>query len=175
MKALASRLAASVSPVDFIALYGELGAGKTTFAQGLLPALGVAEAVTSPTYGLVHGYAAGARKVNHCDFYRLNPGEEEETGFHEMCAESIVAAEWPEAIRAVLPQDRLQVRIEGEGSSRQISLEGFGAWEKKLARFREIEPSWPGTAGARRTAPPSGATPRRACFPGLSATPEPRC
>jgi tRNA threonylcarbamoyl adenosine modification protein YjeE len=139
MKALASRLAALVSPVDFIALYGELGAGKTTFAQGLLPALGVVEAVTSPTYGLVHSYAAGARKVNHCDFYRLNPGDEEETGFHEMCDSSIVVAEWPETIQAVLPASRLEVRIEGDGSSRLVSLKGFGAWEKKLARFREIE------------------------------------
>ncbi len=139
MKALASRLAALISPVDFIALYGELGAGKTTFAQGLLPALGVTEAVTSPTYGLVHSYVAGARKVNHCDFYRLSPGDEEETGFHEMCAGSIVVAEWPEAIQAVLPASRLEVRIEGEGDTRRISLAGFGAWEKKLARFREIE------------------------------------
>jgi tRNA threonylcarbamoyl adenosine modification protein YjeE len=139
MKALASRLAALVSPVDFIALYGELGAGKTTFAQGLLPALGVTEAVTSPTYGLVHSYAAGARKVNHCDFYRLSPGEEEETGFHEICANSAVVAEWPEAIQAVLPANRLEVRIEGDGDARRVSLAGFGAWEKKLKRFREIE------------------------------------
>ncbi len=58
MKALASRLAAYVSRVDFIALRGELGAGKTTFAQGLLPALGATGAVTSPTYGIVHSYAA---------------------------------------------------------------------------------------------------------------------
>ncbi len=139
MKALASRLAALVSPVDFIALYGELGAGKTTFAQGLLPALGVTEAVTSPTYGLVHSYAAGARKVNHCDFYRLSPGEEEETGFHEICANSAVVAEWPEVIQAVLPTNRLEVRIEGHGDERRVSLAGFGAWEKKLKRFREIE------------------------------------
>ncbi len=128
-----------VSPVDFIALYGDLGAGKTAFAQGLLPALGVTEAVTSPTYGLVHSYAAGARKVNHCDFFRLSPGEEEETGFHEICATSIVVAEWPEAIQAVLPANRLEVRIEGEGAARRVSLAGFGAWEKKLKRFREIE------------------------------------
>ncbi len=139
MKALASRLAALVSPVDFIALYGELGAGKTTFAQGLLPALGVTEAVTSPTYGLVHSYTPACRKINHCDFYRLSPGEEEETGFHEMCASSIVVAEWPETIEAVLPSNRLEVRIEGEGSWRSVALAGFGAWEKKLARFREIE------------------------------------
>ena len=139
MKALASRLAALVSPVDFIALFGEMGAGKTTFAQGLLPALGVTEAVTSPTYGLVHTFTPPGRKINHCDFYRLSPGEEEETGYHEMCAGSIVVAEWPEAIRAVLPPDRLEVRIEGEGGTRTVSLTGCGTWEKKLARFREIE------------------------------------
>ncbi len=139
MKALASRLAAFVSPVDFIALYGELGAGKTTFAQGLLPALGVTEVVTSPTYGLVHGYAAAGRIINHCDFYRLGPGEEEETGFCEMCAGSIVVAEWPEVIQALLPADRLEVHVEGDGSTRSVSLKGFGAWQKKLARFCEVE------------------------------------
>jgi len=139
MKALASRLAAFVSPVDFIALYGELGAGKTTFAQGLLPALGIAEAVTSPTYGLVHGYTAAGRTINHCDFYRLGPGEDEETGFGEMCASSIVVAEWPEAVQPLLPPDRLEVRIEGDGSNRSVSLTGFGAWQKKLARFCEVE------------------------------------
>src|ERR1700752_1536114 len=100
MKALASRLAAFVSGPDFIALYGELWAGKSPFAPGLLPALGVTEAVTSPTYGLVHSYSAGGRSVYHCDFYRLKPGEEEETGLREMCAEGAVLAEWPEAIQS---------------------------------------------------------------------------
>ena len=140
MKALASRLAAFVSRADFIALYGELGAGKTTFAQGLLPALGVTEAVTSPTYGLVHGYSAGGRSLYHCDFYRLKPGEEEETGLREMCAEGAVLAEWPEAIQSSLPADRLEVRIAGEGRTlRRVTLTGFGIWQKKLARFREAD------------------------------------
>jgi tRNA threonylcarbamoyl adenosine modification protein YjeE len=138
MKALASRLAAFVSRADFIALYGELGAGKTTFAQGLLPALGVTEAVTSPTYGLVHGYSVAGRSLYHCDFYRLKPGEEEETGLSEMCAEGAVLAEWPEAIRSSLPADRLEVHIAGEGGApRRLTLTGFGAWQKKLARFGE--------------------------------------
>jgi tRNA threonylcarbamoyl adenosine modification protein YjeE len=139
MKALASRLAAFVSRADFIALYGELGAGKTTFAQGLLPALGVTDAVTSPTYGLVHGYSVAGRSIYHCDFYRLKPGEEEETGFREMCAEGAVVAEWPEAIQSKLPADRLEVRIEGEGNARHLTLTGFGAWQKKLARFQEVD------------------------------------
>ncbi len=137
MKALASRLAPFVSPVDFMALYGDLGAGKTTFAQGLMRALGVREAVTSPTYQLVHSYAAAGRTIHHCDFYRLGPGEEEETGFRELCEGGIVLAEWPEAVQAALPADRLEVRIEGDGSARRVSLTGFGAWRKKLARFEE--------------------------------------
>src|SRR3974390_1605930 len=115
MKARASRLAAFVSHTDFIALYGELGAGKTTFAQGLLPALGVTGAVTSPTYGLVHGYPVQGRSIYHCDFYRLGPGEEGEIGFREMCADGAVLAEWPEVLQRALPSDRLEVRIEGDG------------------------------------------------------------
>jgi N-acetylmuramate 1-kinase len=139
MKALASRLAAFVSRADCIALYGELGAGKTTFAQGLLPALGVTDPVTSPTYGLVHGYSVAGRFIYHCDFYRLKPGEEEETGLLEMCTDGAVVAEWPEAIQSRLPADRLELRIAGEGGARQLTLTGFGAWQKKLARFGQVD------------------------------------
>ena len=138
MKALASRLAPFVSPVDFIALYGDLGAGKTTFVQGLLPALGIVETVTSPTYQLVHSYAGPRQTIYHCDFYRIEPGEDEEIGLSEICSAGAVLVEWPGSIRR-LPPDRLDVRIEGEGGSRRVSLAGFGAWQRKLARFREIE------------------------------------
>lgn len=138
-KALASRLAAFISPVDFIALYGDLGAGKTAFAQGLLPALGVEETVTSPTYQLVHRYSGARHTIYHCDFYRIGAGEEDEIGFREMCGEGVVLAEWAGAIQKTLPADRLEVRIAGEGSTRSVSLAGFGAWVEKLARFRAAE------------------------------------
>jgi N-acetylmuramate 1-kinase len=139
MKELASRLASFVAPVDFIALYGDLGAGKTTFAQGLLPALGVADPITSPTYQVVHSFHAQGRTIHHADFYRLSPGDEEELGFREMCSEAAVIAEWPDVIGAALPADRLEVRIDGDRGGRRVSLTGFGAWEGKLARFRKIE------------------------------------
>ncbi len=139
LKALASRLAPFVSPVDFIALHGDLGAGKTTFVQGLLPALGIEDTVTSPTYQLVHSYSGPRQTIYHCDFYRVEPGEDEEIGLSELCAQGAVLVEWPGAIRGNLPPDRLDVRIEGEGNARRVSLAGFGAWKRKLARFREIE------------------------------------
>ena len=131
LKALASRLAPFVSPVDFIALHGDLGAGKTTFVQGLLPALGIEETVTSPTYQLVHPYVAARHTVYHCDFYRVGPGEDEEIGLSEMCSAGVVLVEWPGAIRGSLPPDRLEVLIEGEGNWRRVSLTGFWSVAKK--------------------------------------------
>lgn len=138
LRALASRLAPFVSAVDFVGLYGDLGAGKTTFAQGLLPALGVRDEVTSPTYQLVHAHEAGNRTVYHCDFYRLGPFEEEEIGFREMCSTAVVVVEWADAIHQELPPNRLEVRIEGEGDVRRVILTGFGAWHEKLKRFEEV-------------------------------------
>ena len=139
LKALASRLAPFVSPVDFIALHGGLGAGNTTFVQGLLPAFGIEDTVTSPTYQLVHSYQAAQHTVHHCDFYRIEAGEDEEIGFAELCSEAVVLVEWPSAVEHKLPPDRLEVWIEGEGSIRTVSLAGFGAWEEKLGRFFESE------------------------------------
>ena len=141
MKALASRLAALVSPVDFIALYGESGcrqdhlraraaAGAWRDRCGDEPDLR-AGALATPRAG---------RTINHCDFYRLGPGDEEETGFREMCAGSIVVAEWPGSpSRPCCLQAGLRCASKAKGLARSVSLTGFGAWEKKLARFREIE------------------------------------
>jgi tRNA threonylcarbamoyl adenosine modification protein YjeE len=134
----ASRLAPFLSASDFIGLRGDLGAGKTTFAQGLLKALGIEKGVTSPTYQLVHAHSAGVRTVYHCDFYRIGPFEEEDIGFREMCETGAVVAEWPEMLRCALPENRLEVRIVEENDGRQVSLIGFGAWQRKLHRFREI-------------------------------------
>jgi tRNA threonylcarbamoyladenosine biosynthesis protein TsaE len=77
---------------------GDLGAGKTTLVQAICRGLGVAASATSPTYALVHRYAAPAGPVYHVDAYRLrSPDEARDLGFDDMLREgAIILIEWPE-------------------------------------------------------------------------------
>ena len=69
--AVAATVAACCRPGDIVVLAGEMGAGKTAFAQGFGKALGVAEPITSPTFTLVQSYATPAGQFHHADVYRL--------------------------------------------------------------------------------------------------------
>lgn len=103
-----------------VALQGELGAGKTTFVQGLARALGIRRPVTSPTFTLVGEYAGTSLRLVHMDLYRLRtPDDLLATGFAEY-AESgaLVAVEWPERAAGLLPPDAVRVRIELTGDPR---------------------------------------------------------
>lgn len=88
---------ALVAP-SVIGLSGELGTGKTTLVQAICRGLGAQALATSPTYALVHHYAAGDRPVYHVDCYRLRaPDEARDLGFDDMLRErAIVLIEWPE-------------------------------------------------------------------------------
>jgi tRNA threonylcarbamoyladenosine biosynthesis protein TsaE len=88
-----------------IALSGELGAGKTTLVQAICAALGVSEAVTSPTFALVHAYRGAETQVFHLDLFRLNaPDELTNLGWDEMLdARAIVLVEWPDRAGSALP------------------------------------------------------------------------
>jgi len=106
--ALARRFAAELKPGDVICLEGDLGAGKTTFTQGLAAALGVSGRVTSPTFCLVqeHANASGTLLV-HMDLYRLH-GEEDvlAIGWEDYLARgAILAVEWPERAGSLIPPD----------------------------------------------------------------------
>ena len=104
----------------FIALHGELGAGKTSFTRHLLQALGVQGRIKSPTYAVVEPYAllpdaghARALDIWHFDFYRFNdPREWEDAGFRELFASAgLKIAEWPEKAAGVLPVADLDLFI----------------------------------------------------------------
>src|SRR5574341_1966300 len=84
---------------------GELGTGKTTLIQAICRGLGAERAATSPTYALVHRYAAPAATVYHVDCYRLrSPDEARDLGFDDMVREgAVVLIEWPERAGAWAP------------------------------------------------------------------------
>jgi tRNA threonylcarbamoyladenosine biosynthesis protein TsaE len=109
-----------------IALSGDLGAGKTTFAQGIARALGIEENVTSPTFVIEKIYQLDGQKFSrliHIDAYRLNdPHELEVLGWKEIIADpaNLILVEWPEKAAGLIPADALRISFTGSGESREI-------------------------------------------------------
>ena len=129
--ALAGRLAALLRPGDIIALHGDLGAGKSTLARGIIHALGWPGEVPSPTFTLVQPYDPPdlAFPVWHVDLYRLDtPAEADALGLFETDAALII--EWPERLGARLPADALHLRLWGSGDApRRLTWDAVPAWE----------------------------------------------
>jgi tRNA threonylcarbamoyl adenosine modification protein YjeE len=154
LAALAEALAPRLRPGDFIALRGELGAGKTTFARALIRALLASpdEEVPSPTFALVQPYDSARFPILHFDFYRLRDcAEAAELGLDDALARGIAIAEWPERLGGYLPADRLDIYLDDGDSldKRHVTLAGRGSWTSRLDRFAEAEcfitaSGWPG-------------------------------
>jgi tRNA threonylcarbamoyl adenosine modification protein YjeE len=139
LSAIAEMLGPRLRPGDFIALHGDLGAGKTTFARALIRALlgNPHEEVPSPTFALVQPYESSRFPILHFDFYRLSdPAEAGELGLDEALSGGIAIAEWPERLGARLPADRLDIRLDDNGGPerRTVTLAGAGRWSARLAR-----------------------------------------
>lgn len=102
--ALARQFASELRPGDVVCLEGDLGAGKTTFTQGLAAALGVAGRVTSPTFCLVQEHRGGTLLV-HMDLYRLHSEDDVlAIGWEDYLAEgAILVVEWPERAGSLIP------------------------------------------------------------------------
>lgn len=119
---MAARLASLLDGGDLILLVGELGAGKTTFVQGLGRALGVAETITSPTFTLAREYR-GELTLQHLDVYRLEHITEVlDLALPELLdSAAVTLIEWGDAIIPVLPADYLEVRLEyGDADDERI-------------------------------------------------------
>ena len=106
------RLGALLLPGHVICLYGELGAGKTVFAQGVALGLAVVNPVTSPTFTIINEYS-GRYPVYHMDFYRLSdPLDLEDLGYSEyFYGNGVTLIEWSERAAELLPETRLDVNI----------------------------------------------------------------
>ena len=143
---LGRALAAILRPGDVVALYGDLGAGKTALARALIRALpgpeGAAEEeVPSPTFTLVQTYERAPAPVWHFDLYRIeDPEEVHELGLSEALAEGITLIEWPERLGRLLPAQALSLTLgyvaEGDEGAREARLEGGGEWPERLAELR---------------------------------------
>lgn len=142
---LAARVAEVAQDGDLIVLTGDLGAGKTVFAQGFATALGVAEAVTSPTFTLANRYE-GQMVVNHLDVYRFESlAEVGDLALPELLESGVTLVEWGEKIRPALPADQLEVRIEFRDGDddRVIHLRATGdRWRARARCLSESLHEW---------------------------------
>jgi tRNA threonylcarbamoyladenosine biosynthesis protein TsaE len=134
MVELAARLGGALAVGDVVALTGPLGAGKTTFVQGLAEGVGVpAERhVASPTFTLVSEHP-GRIPLVHVDLYRIgSPAELPELGIEEAYDRAATAIEWADRYWDILPGDVLHVDIEVHGAAREVRLRGRGPRSQRL-------------------------------------------
>jgi tRNA threonylcarbamoyladenosine biosynthesis protein TsaE len=109
-KALAHSIALLLTEGSVITLSGDLGAGKTTFTQGLAKGLDIVKMVSSPTFTIMKMYN-GRLKLTHIDAYRLE-GLHQDLGFEELIGtQGVCVIEWPEYIKELLPQEYLEIKL----------------------------------------------------------------
>lgn len=143
---LAQELGFMLRRGDTVALNGELGAGKTTFARGLIRALagdGTLE-IPSPTFTLVQNYDTARLNLAHFDLYRLSsPDEIDELGLEHALADGAALIEWPERAGEALPEDRLDIFL-SDGApvdgveTRSVRLQGRGHWRSRASRLAAL-------------------------------------
>ncbi|MEQ8717224.1 MAG: tRNA (adenosine(37)-N6)-threonylcarbamoyltransferase complex ATPase subunit type 1 TsaE [Acidimicrobiales bacterium] len=147
-RAVAEALAALVGPGDVVLLSGDLGAGKTTFTQGLGRGLGIEARITSPTFTLAREYS-GRVMLHHLDVYRLEQlAEVLDLGLPELLdSGGVVVVEWGDSIRPVLPADFLEVRLlfvdDGSDDERVFEFRGVGSsWSARGRALAGALSSW---------------------------------
>jgi tRNA threonylcarbamoyladenosine biosynthesis protein TsaE len=145
-KALAARLAELARPGDLVILAGEMGAGKTAFAQGFALGLGVKDTVTSPTFTLVRDYV-GRIPMHHLDVYRLDHLQEvNELGLAELLDDGAVTLiEWGDVVLPVLPTEFVEVRLQfgDDDDERLLQIRFVGtSWSARGRAVGEAIDQW---------------------------------
>lgn len=113
----ARRFVENMGESRVFAFYGKMGAGKTTFIKAVCEALGVEDAINSPTFAIVNEYVDGrGEPIYHFDFYRIKKEQEAlDIGFEDyVYSGNVCFMEWPELIENLLPDDAVKVTIEEE-------------------------------------------------------------
>lgn len=141
---LAARLASLLRGGETVCLMGPLGAGKTTFAQGLGQGLGVDEPIISPTFTLIREYGpvGDHPAMYHIDFYRLESVEELQTlGLDDyFFSDGVCVVEWPERAEMLLPEERLWIEMQTiDDTKRSLLLRAEGErYQRLLKDFKRL-------------------------------------
>jgi tRNA threonylcarbamoyladenosine biosynthesis protein TsaE len=149
-RSFGAALADLARPGDVLVLAGDLGTGKTAFAQGFAEGLGVTEQVTSPTFILARSYE-GRLRLHHLDVYRLDHLQEaEDLGLAELVDDrGVTLIEWGDVIAPTLPSEHLEVRLAyGAGpDDRTLRLAAAGrSWGLRADALRRLIGGWAGVA-----------------------------
>lgn len=140
-KRLGMRLGSLLIPGSVVCLEGNLGAGKTTFVQGISQGWGSLDQVTSPTYVIVNEYGhPDGQTLFHLDAYRLNgPEDAEILDLDRMLLNGVLIIEWPERIKEVIPKSHLWVQMQWIAvEQRHFYMMPHGRlYEKMLQKYRK--------------------------------------
>lgn len=137
--ALGEKIGHALQSGDILLLEGDLGAGKTTLAQGIAKGMGVSEFVNSPTFVIINEYYSGRLPLYHMDLYRV----EEESQLYDLGVEEyffgngVCLIEWPEIALPLLPVELARVRLERTDAGRSIELETHGDYTHLEEAFNE--------------------------------------
>lgn len=138
-QSFARRLASFLGIGDVVYLKGDLGAGKTTFAQALIGSFGAPPCdVSSPTFSLVHVYDDLPLPIWHADLYRLtSPEEITELGLWQASSQALLLIEWPENMHPYRFPDPLSLTLSSTSKGRMLKVEGSAKWALRLQMFQQ--------------------------------------
>ena len=133
---LGERIGRMLRAGDVVLLSGELGAGKTVFAQGIGCGLGVTDPIKSSSFVIMNEYEGAALRLYHADLYRLeDPEQVAELALDELAEKGVLVVEWPERAPNEMPPEHLLVRLAYDGAkSRTIDIEAVGERYATIAR-----------------------------------------
>lgn len=129
---LGRRLASRLRPGDVVALYGDLGSGKTTLVKGIAAGLGVSEVVKSPSFVIVTEYR-GRLPLFHVDLYRIHRPSELDTLGLEECfgGQGVCVVEWADRAEGCLPENAIGVELDFTPSGRRIAVRGLEGFDSE--------------------------------------------
>ena len=130
---LGAQLSVILAAGDAICLSGNLGAGKSTLARGIIKTAAGVEEAPSPTFTFVETYEAKRFLLWHFDLYRLErPEDVWELGYEDALEDGVVVIEWPERIGDLAPSNALKINLEIDGNVRKAFIAANEIWRRRL-------------------------------------------